>query len=96
MNYKALDKYRNEDTTHLKSLLVKPVRLSSLKFKDVKMIALFQKQQLSSKPKDIGGWQFLTIEAAETVSGLLTTRVTYFLKKYLGNRLLKKSHFISV
>ena len=42
---------------------------------------------------DVRRWQFLTMKAAETCVYLLTTRKTYFLKKYLGNR-PSKNHIL--
>ena len=47
--------------------------------------------------KDVRGWQFLTIEAAETLCMVwLPLEEHIFRKKYLGNRPFKKSHFVRV
>ena len=47
--------------------------------------------------KDVRGWQFLTIEAAETLCMVcLPPDEDIFRKKYLSNRPFKKSHFVRV
>ena len=47
--------------------------------------------------KDVRGWQFLTMEAAETLYMVcLPPEEHIFRKKYLGNRPFKKSHFVRV
>ena len=47
--------------------------------------------------KDVRGWQFLTIEAAETLCmACVPPEQHVFRKKYLGNRSFKRSHFIRV
>ena len=46
---------------------------------------------------DVRGWQFLTIEADETLCMVcLPPEEHIFRKKYLGNRPFKKSHFVRV
>ena len=52
---------------------------------------------LKSLLKDVRGWQFLTIEAVETLCMVcLPPEEHIFRTKYLGNRPFKKSHFIRV
>ena len=47
--------------------------------------------------KDVRGWQFLTIEAAETLCMVcLPPEEHIFRKTYLGNWSFKKSHFVRV
>ena len=47
--------------------------------------------------KDVRGWQFLTIEAAETLCMVcLPPEEHIFIKNYLGNRPFRKSYFVSV
>ena len=47
--------------------------------------------------KDVRGWQFLTIEVAETLRVVcLPPDEHIFRKKYFGDRPFKKSHSISV
>ena len=49
----------------------------------------------SSLFKDVRGWQFLTMKAAETLCIVCLPPEKYISwKKYLGNRLSKNSHFI--
>ena len=47
--------------------------------------------------KDVRGWQFLEIKAAETLCMVcVSSEEHFFQKKYLGNRPFKKLHFIRV
>ena len=50
---------------------------------------------MEARLKDVRGWQFLTIEAAQTLCMIcLPPEEHIFRKKYLGNRSFKKSHFV--
>ena len=53
------------------------------------------KKCLDFEFKDIRGWQFLTIEAANILC-MVVPEGHIFRKKYLGNRPFKKSHFVRV
>ena len=44
--------------------------------------------------KDVRGWQFLTIEAAEILCMVCVPPEEHNFGKKLGNRLFKNSHFI--
>ena len=46
--------------------------------------------------KDVRGWQFLTIAAETLCMVCLPPEGHIFIKKYLGNRPFKKSHFVRV
>ena len=46
--------------------------------------------------KNVRGWQFLTLKAAETLYIVCLPPKKHFLKKYLGNWPSKKSHFIRI
>ena len=67
----------------------------SSKFKGSKMPKEYQISPFTVK--DVRGWQFLTMKAAETLCIVcLPPEERISLKKYLGNRPSKKSHFIRV
>ena len=69
------------------------IKDSSISFSRVIIIQYFK----TALFKDVRGWQFLTIEAAETLCMVCVPPEEHiFGKKYLGNRPFKKSDFISV
>ena len=57
----------------------------------------YMEARLEAVIKDVRGWQFLTVEAAETLCMVcVPTEEHIFRKKYLGNQAFKKSNFIRV